>query len=293
MTKEFYQILEINETATADEIKRAYQKLALKWHPDRWSTKSPEERAKANEEMQKVNKAYEVLGDEEKKRRYDSGETSFSTASDSESFEEYVRRMHEQYEAERENIEKKLKILKRIAKILFRSEIEGIISREALLNEVWERHFNDMDSNLWTPYSNWVEKVRNIEIGDDENDREGIDKRELNEFKEKMIKAIREKGAQLKAEKIAKANSDLEKAKLKAIETIEKELEDRGLKIEGLEKEYHNYEEYRSYINSLSKKFKICSYEDEIMEAIRQKSQGGRFEAKQGDFSRQGHLLDS
>jgi len=86
--------------------------------------------------MQKINKAYEVLGDEEKKRRYDAGETSFFTAGDSESFEEYVKRMNEQYEAERENIEKKLEILKRIAKILFRSEIEGIISGEALLNEV-------------------------------------------------------------------------------------------------------------------------------------------------------------
>ena len=284
MTKEFYQILEINENATAEEIKKAYRKLALKWHPDKWSTKSLEERAKANEEMQKINKAYEVLGDEEKKRRYDAGETSFFTAGDSESFEEYVKRMNEQYEAERENIEKKLEILKRIAKILFRSEIEGIISGEALLNEVWEKHFNDMDSNLWAPYNSWVEKVRNIEIGDDENDKEGIDKRELNEFKEKMIKAIKEKGVQLKAEKTAKANSDLERAKLKSIEIIEKELKDKGLKIEDLEEKYHNYKEE---INSLTKKFKIRSYENNIMEAIRQKSQGDKFETKQGSFDYQ------
>jgi len=86
--------------------------------------------------MQKVNKAYEVLGDEEKRKRYDSDETSFSTARDSESFEEYVRRMNEQDEAEMEEIKRKLEILKRMAKIFFRSEIEGTISREALLNEV-------------------------------------------------------------------------------------------------------------------------------------------------------------
>lgn len=285
MTKEFYQILEITETATAEEIKKAYRKLALKWHPDKWSTKSLEERGKANEEMQKVNKAYEVLGDEEKKRRYDLGETSFSTARDTESFEEYVRRMNEQDEAEIEEINEKLEKLKRIAKILFRSEIEGIIRGEALLNGVWERHFNDMDSDLWTPYNNWAEKVQNIEIGDDENDKEGIDKKELNEFKEKMIRAIRERGVQLKAEKEAKANSDLERAKLKSIEVIEKELKDRGLKIEDLEEEYHNYKEE---INSLTKKSKIRSYEDKVMEAIRQKSQGGKFETKQqGDFNQQ------
>jgi len=126
--------------------------------------------------------------------------------------------------------------------------------------------------------------VRNIEIGDDENDKEGIDKRELNEFKEKMIKAIKEKGVQLKAEKTAKANSDLERAKLKSIEIIEKELKDKGLKIEDLEEKYHNYKEE---INSLTKKFKIRFYEDNIMEAIRQKSQGDKFETKQGSFDYQ------
>src|SRR6185436_17137062 len=94
--------------------------------------------------------------------------------------------------------------------------------------------------------------------------------------KEKMIKAIKEKGVQLKAEKTAKANSDLERAKLKSIEIIEKELKDKGLKIEDLEE-----------INSLTKKFKIRSYENNIMEAIRQKSQGDKFETKQGSFDYQ------
>jgi len=99
-----------------------------------------------------------------------------------------------------------------------------------------------------------------------------------------MIKAIRERGPQLVAEKIAKASSDLERAKLKSIDNIEKELQDRGLKIEDLEAEFHNYEEE---INKLTKKFKILSYEDKVIDAIRRKSQGslGGFKPKKTDFS--------
>ena len=82
MAKEFYNILEINETASAEEIKKAYRKLAVKWHPDKWMNKSLAERQKANDQMQKINKAYEILGDEEKKKRYDLGQTEFATTDD-------------------------------------------------------------------------------------------------------------------------------------------------------------------------------------------------------------------
>jgi DnaJ-class molecular chaperone len=44
--------------------------------------KSSEERQNANDKMREVNQAFEVLGDEEKKRRYDLGETVFTTADD-------------------------------------------------------------------------------------------------------------------------------------------------------------------------------------------------------------------
>src|SRR3954454_6763213 len=99
-----------------------------------------------------------------------------------------------------------------------------------------------------------------------------------------MIKAIRERGVQLKAEKIAKANSDLEKAKLKAIQKIEKELKDRELKIEDLEEEYHDYEEV---INGLSKKFKTVFMKIKLWKLFAKSFKAGRFENEQGGKSEQ------
>jgi DnaJ-class molecular chaperone len=64
-TRDFYDILGITKTATAAEIKSAYRKLALKWHPDRNKEKD------ATEKFKEINEAYEVLSSPEKKSRYD------------------------------------------------------------------------------------------------------------------------------------------------------------------------------------------------------------------------------
>ncbi len=65
MAKSLYETLEINENATAEEIKKAYRKLARKYHPD--VNKDP----KAEEKFKEINAAYEVLSDQEKKQKYD------------------------------------------------------------------------------------------------------------------------------------------------------------------------------------------------------------------------------
>ncbi|CAL9138535.1 unnamed protein product [Musa acuminata var. zebrina] len=68
--KDWYKILGVSKTASVAEIKRAYKKLALQWHPD----KNVDNRAEAEAKFQEIAAAYEVLGDEEKRVRYDRGE---------------------------------------------------------------------------------------------------------------------------------------------------------------------------------------------------------------------------
>lgn len=69
--RDFYEVLGIQKNATPEEIKKAYKKLAVKWHPDRWGDKSEEEQKKAEENFKEVAEAYEVLSDSNKRARYD------------------------------------------------------------------------------------------------------------------------------------------------------------------------------------------------------------------------------
>lgn len=68
--KDWYKILGVSKTASISEIKKAYKKLALQWHPD----KNVENRQEAEEKFREIAAAYEVLGDEDKRTKYDRGE---------------------------------------------------------------------------------------------------------------------------------------------------------------------------------------------------------------------------
>jgi len=65
--KDYYQILGIPKSAPEKDVKSAYRKLARKWHPDA----NPNSQKEAEEKFKEIQEAYEVLGDPEKRRKYD------------------------------------------------------------------------------------------------------------------------------------------------------------------------------------------------------------------------------
>lgn len=64
---DYYQVLGVQREASADDIKKAYRKLALKWHPD----KNPDNKTEAEKKFKELSEAYEVLSDANKRSLYD------------------------------------------------------------------------------------------------------------------------------------------------------------------------------------------------------------------------------
>jgi DnaJ family protein B protein 4 len=73
MSESFYDILGVNRGAKQEDIKKAYRGLSLKYHPDR----NPSDKD-AKTKFQKINEAYETLGDDEKRRQYDAPKNQFA-----------------------------------------------------------------------------------------------------------------------------------------------------------------------------------------------------------------------
>lgn len=71
METDFYKILGIDKSASEDDIKKAYRKLAMKYHPDRQQGKSDSEKKEAEEMFKNISAAYECLSDSEKRQAYD------------------------------------------------------------------------------------------------------------------------------------------------------------------------------------------------------------------------------
>ena len=64
--RDYYKVLGVSKKASQEEIKKAYRRLAKKYHPD---LNAGDE--KIQEKFKEINEAYEVLGDEEKRKQYD------------------------------------------------------------------------------------------------------------------------------------------------------------------------------------------------------------------------------
>ncbi len=69
--RDYYEVLGVGKDASLDDIKQAYRKAALKWHPDRHVDDSEAQKKEAEEKFKEASEAYSVLSDPEKKSRYD------------------------------------------------------------------------------------------------------------------------------------------------------------------------------------------------------------------------------
>ncbi len=76
MPRDYYDVLSVSRNATEDEIKQAYRKLALKYHPDR----NPGDKAK-EDKFKEASEAYQILGDSKKRQQYDQlGHSAFNSS---------------------------------------------------------------------------------------------------------------------------------------------------------------------------------------------------------------------
>lgn len=67
MKKDYYELLGLDKSASEAEIKKAFRKAAMKYHPDRMAKADEKEKKEAEEKFKELNEAYQVLSDPEKK----------------------------------------------------------------------------------------------------------------------------------------------------------------------------------------------------------------------------------
>jgi len=139
--EDLYSLLEVSNTASESEIRKAYYRLALKCHPDR----NPDD-SSAKEKFQKLGRAYEILGDKEKRAIYDEtgiidGEEFFSKKSSAE-WDEHWRKLFKKisvdditaFENTYKNSNEEEKDLKEVYK-KFKGNMEDIFANMILASE--------------------------------------------------------------------------------------------------------------------------------------------------------------
>lgn len=72
MEESYYRVLGLSNASSTEEIRRAYRKLAMQWHPDKWAN-NPTMLGEAKRKFQKIQEAYSVLSDPRKRTLYDAG----------------------------------------------------------------------------------------------------------------------------------------------------------------------------------------------------------------------------
>ena len=80
--RDYYEVLGVTKGSSEGEIKKAYRKAAMKYHPDKYTNASEKEKKEAEDKFKEVNEAYQVLSDPQKKQQYDQfGHAAFEQGS--------------------------------------------------------------------------------------------------------------------------------------------------------------------------------------------------------------------
>ncbi|KAK5939400.1 hypothetical protein PMZ80_008704 [Knufia obscura] len=126
-----YEVLSLDKSATADQIKSAYRKAALKHHPDK---ASPEDKDEAHTKFQEIALAYAILSDEHRRKRYDTTGNTQETLDEDDDFDwvDFFRSQTEQL-VSGDMIEK------------IKREYQGSEEEKADVLKAYEEHEGDMD----------------------------------------------------------------------------------------------------------------------------------------------------
>ena len=131
---DYYAILNIKHNASKKEIKIAFRKEALKWHPDRNS--SPEAMAR----MQAINEAYLILKDDEARARYDKQHQRFQEVNREEQSTKEEETSWQDYSIDDDILNDWIKKAKRQAKEMVMMSIEDLVGMsKAATSAAWDR----------------------------------------------------------------------------------------------------------------------------------------------------------
>ena len=145
--KNYYEILEVSESATVDEIQRSYKRLMMRWHPDRATA---EDRPLAEEKAKELNEAKEILLDPGKREAYERTRSM--------GFQEsYYQNLFRYYNADI-NIEDDIEIFGFIASLFqqFTDGGEAIPTRESFRFRVWKPFYNEKVLRLIISFSGGI-----------------------------------------------------------------------------------------------------------------------------------------
>ncbi|CAH1424748.1 unnamed protein product [Lactuca virosa] len=169
---DFYQVLGLKKECTITELKNAYKKLALRWHPDRCSASGNSKYVEeAKKKFQAIQEAYSVLSDENKRFLYDVG--IHDSDDDTDGMADFLSEMATMMNQNKpnDNVETSFEEIKDLFKEMFQSDIEsfGLSSETKSFTSINKRSSSEMSSSIVEDCSNFKMSVQGFCLGTDEH----------------------------------------------------------------------------------------------------------------------------